>query len=408
MWQDLWPWLLGAVVVSLGGVALWMALRRPPQRPASAEAHADALMHWLEGRLEEARDVLREYVQRQPDAVEPYLHLGILYRLTGDPGRAAALHRGLAVRPGLSQERRVTVGLELAADLIDLNRWQEADEVLAQLAGLARHQVRWYLLRFAAAAGRDHLGDAVQSLREGEKRLAEPDAGRLRALRAAWLTDRALTLVRADRDHEAREALAQARGLAEADGRSHLVKALLAAHAEDRDGVVRSIEKGLAAHPAEMAPALPLIEGLLADAGHFLRVVPILEEACRRDDAPPSLWIALARLYDKLDRRDDALRLLAGKRGDPRLTPDNAAPYLRLLTAGHADQPFTRVWNLLTDPQRDRCFVCDRCGREEPNIRWYCPDCRSHDSFSVRTECRQDFPGDLVPSAPVLTEPPRY
>jgi len=408
MWQDLWPWLLGALVLIGGAMALWVALRRPSERPASNEGHADALMHWLDGRLEEARDVLRDHVQRFPDADEAYLHLGILYRLTGDPGRAAALHRSLAVRPGLSQERRVAVGLELAADLIDLSRWQEAGEVLAQLATLARHQARWYRLRFAAAVGRDHLADAVQSLREGEKRLGESDGAGLRALRAAWLTDRALMLVRGGRDREAREALSHVRGLDEAAGRGLLIRALLAAHDHDPDGVVRSIEKGLASYPLEMAPALPLIEGLLAEAGHFLRVVPILEEACRRDDSPPSLWIALARLYEKLDRRDDALRLLSSKRGDPRLTPDNAAPYLRLLTAGHADAPFTRVWNLLTDPLRDRCFVCEGCGRVEPEIRWFCPDCGRHDSFVTRAECPAAVSAERSPSAPVLTEPPRY
>lgn len=408
MWQDLWPWLLGAVLLSGAAVALWVALRRPSERPASREGHADALMHWLDGRLEDARDVLRAHVQRFPDADEAYLHLGILYRLTGDPGRATALHRSLAVRPGLSQERRVAVGLELAADLIDLARWQEAGEVLAQLATHARHQARWYRLRFAAAVGRDHLADAVQSLREGEKRLGEADAGRLRALRAAWLTDRALMLVRDGRDREAREAVSHARGLEEATGRVYLIRALLAAHAGDPDGVVRSIEKGLASHPLDMAPALPSIEGLLAEAGHFLRVVPILEEACRRDDSPPSLWIALARLYEKLDRRDDSLRLLAGKRGDPRLTPDNAAPYLRLLTAGHADAPFTRVWNLLTDPLRDRCFVCEGCGRVESDIRWFCPDCGRADGFVPRAERPATARGEPSPGIPVLTEPPRY
>lgn len=408
MWQDLWPWLLGALVLVLGALALRIALRRSPERPASHEAHADALMHWLDGRLEEARDVLRDHVQQHPDADEPYLHLGILYRLTGDPGRAAALHRSLAVRPGLSQERRVAVGLELAADLIDLRRWQEAGEVLDQLATLARHQARWYRLRFAAAVGRDHLADAVQSLREGEKRLGESDGARLRALRAAWLTDRALMLVREGNDRQARETLNHTRGLAEAAGRSYLIRALLAAHDDDPDGVVRSIETGLSSHPLEMAPALPLIEGLLAEAGHFLRVVPILEEACRRDDSPPSLWIALARLYEKLDRRDDALRLLGGKRGDPRLTPDNAAPYLRLLTAGHPEAPFTRVWNLLTDPLRDRCFVCEGCGRVEPDIRWFCPDCGRDDGFVPRAACRTVRVGERTPGTPVLTEPPRY
>ncbi|MEZ4389437.1 MAG: hypothetical protein R3D98_17990, partial [Candidatus Krumholzibacteriia bacterium] len=260
MWHDLWPWLLGALVVFVGSLALWIALRRPARPAPSAEAHAEAIEHWLGGRLETARDLLRDHVQRQPEAVEPYLHLGTLYRLTGDPGRAAALHRSLAVRPGLSQERRVTVGLELATDLVALSRWGDAGEVLDQLAELARRNPRWYRLRFDAAVGRDDPLGAVQSLRDGEKRLADAAAAEMRALRAAWLADRALLLVRSGDTAAARATLNLAKGLDEAEGRLHLVRALIAAHDQDPDQVVRSVEKGLASYPADMAPALPVIE----------------------------------------------------------------------------------------------------------------------------------------------------
>jgi len=407
MWQDLWPWLLGAVVVFLGGLALWLALRRPATSgQAGRDESLDAIQLWLDGRLEEARDLLREVVRSKPADVEPYLHLGTLCRLTGDPGRAAALHRSLAVRPGLSQARRVTVGLELAADLVDLERWQDAGEVLDQLAGLARRSRRWHRLRFDAAVGLGDHAAALKALRHGEKHLDKNDAADMRSLRAAWVTDRAVMLARSGDTEGARSALSGAKGLAEAAGRIHLVRALIAAHEHDGEKAVRSIERGLVDHPADMAPALRTIEGVLADAGHFLRVVPILEEACRREDAPPQLWMALARLYEKLDRREDAIRLLAGKRGDPRLTPDSAAPYLRLLTAGAPEAGFTRVWNLLGDPVQERRFVCPGCGRREQEIRWFCPDCGRHDDFERR--CGRDLEPEAVVMPATLDEPPRY
>jgi lipopolysaccharide biosynthesis regulator YciM len=406
VWQELWPWLIGALVVILGGLALWQVVRRPRPRHASPDdLHATALRHWLDGRLEAARDHLRDLVRQRPAAAEAYLQLGTLYRLTGDPGRAAAIHRSLAVRPQLPQGRRVAVGLELAADLVDLERWSEAAEVLGQLADAARDEVRWYRLRFAAAEGLDDVETALRVLRAGEKATRDEDAAALRALRAAWLTDRALQLARAGDAGGARKILASTRGLAEAAGRTHLVEALVAMAEKDPDRAVRAVEGGLAAHPAEMAPALLTLEGVLADAGRFLRVVPILEDACRREDAPPAIWMALARLYEKLDRREDAIRLLAGKRGDPRLTPDAAAPYLRLLTAEVPDAGFTRVWNLLGDPHRHEEFRCGGCGRREPDLRWFCPRCRRPDSF---------IPAPVEDSRPEhessrqLSEPPRY
>ena len=46
--------------------------------------------------------------------------------------------------------------------------------------------------------------------------------------------------------------------------------------------------------------------GALLETGRFTLVVPILEEACRDDAAPPALWMALARLYEKLTPEQQA------------------------------------------------------------------------------------------------------
>ena len=405
MWIDLWPWLLGALVLFLASAALWLALRRP-RAQVSSDLRSLAIERWLAGDLTGARDLLREVVQRHPQDSEPYLHLGTLMRETGDPRRAAALHRSLAVRADLSPARRVTVGLELASDLVELKRWSEADEVLSQLGTVAADQLRWFLLRFAAAIGRNDPDAALTALREGEKRLRGADAASLQDLRAAWLTDRALAHVRAGETDRARDVLGKCRGLAPAAGRTLLVRAMLAAADHDADGAVAAVADGLANHPAEMAPALHLLEGVLLETGRFTRVVPILETACGDESAPPSLWMALARLYEKLDRRADALRLLSSKRGDPRLTPDAAAPYLGLLTSEHPDAAFTRVWNTLGVPGLQHGLQCAVCGRRESEIRWFCPDCLSPDSFVPGPTSNRT---DLVRSpAESRSTPPRY
>ena len=113
--------------------------------------------------------------------------------------------------------------------------------------------------------------------------------------------------------------------------------------------------------------------------------------------------MALARLYEKLGRRDDAIRLLASKRGDPRLTPDAAAPYLRLLTSEAPDSAFTRVWNLLGDPQRTVGFRCRHCGHRESDLRWFCEQCLSPDGFEP-----VEPPPLESAEHPRLSEPPRY
>lgn len=403
MAQELWPWLIGAVVLALGAVALRLALRRSGSRPA-ADLYEHAIERWLEGDLTGARDALRDVVRRDPDRVQPYLQLGVLLRLTGDAARAAVMHRNLAVRADLPDGRKLVVGLELATDLITLRRPQEADEVLAQIAELGRDEPRWYRLRFAVALAQGEPERADQALHEAQKRLGGDARRAVEQLRAAWLTDSALQQYRAGNHRQAARRLGAAEKLAPAEGRVLLMRAMMAA-AHDPRRAVDAVANGLARHPAEMAPALHLFEGVLLEAGRFTHVIPILESACQDPDAPPGLWMALARLYEKLGRRRDALRLLGSKRGDPRLTPNAAAPYLRLLTAEHPEAAFTQVWNTLTLPAASIAQRCSVCGRREDDLRWFCPDCLSADSFvpagAVNTATAA--PADHEP-----LEPPRY
>ena len=50
MAHDLWPWLIGVVVIVLGGAALSLALRRTGRQPA-ADLHERAIECWLAGDL---------------------------------------------------------------------------------------------------------------------------------------------------------------------------------------------------------------------------------------------------------------------------------------------------------------------------------------------------------------------
>lgn len=401
----LWPWFLGGILVLAAAGALWLALRRPHAERTS-DLRLKAFDLWLAGDVVGARDALRQYVTHHPDDTESYFQLATLMRLTGEPGRAAALHQSLAVRQDLPPWRRVASALGLAEGFIDLGRYADADAALVEVGDLAVHDERWYRLRFAAALGRLDDDAANEILRRGEKRVAGEPATQLAKLRAAWLTDRAMELTRAGDLERARQLLGKARGLEPAAGRVLLVKAMLAAAAGDPDATVKAVAEGVAAHPEEMAPAVRLLKGALLETGRFMRVIPILEQACRRDEAPAELWAALARIYEKLGRRDDAMRLLASKRGDPRLTPNAAAPFLRLLTAQAPDAAFSQVWNLLSDPMRDHGYRCSQCQHREDRLRWFCTACRAPDSFVPATGPVAAAPVPALEPSPV--EPPRF
>ncbi len=399
-------WFVGLAVLLLAGFALWRILRRPPAA-AGEDLYSRALERWLAGDLTGARDLLRELVDREPDRVDPYLQLGILLRSTGDARRAAVMHRSLAVRPGLPTHKRVTIGLELVEDLVALGQWSEARTVLDDLALHAVASPRYHYANFAVAHGLGDHAAAAEALRVGEKRVPATERERFRRSRAAYLVDRGLMLARGNQLDQARHWLSQARDLPEARGRSLLVRAVVAARAQAPEDAVAAATEGLRDYPSEMAPVLPILQEALLETGQFAKAIPILETACQTESSPPALWVALALLYEKTGRRNDAIGVLETKQGDPRLTPDAAAPYLRQLASVTPEAPFNRLWRVLTMPPQARGWACRTCGRQERELRWFCPDCRSFDSFGPRALPATKAPERRSSDVPQLREPPR-
>jgi len=159
---DLVVWILGIFAVAAAGGTIWYLFREQPQSSNTNELYQHALEKWLDGELAEATTLLTQVVQTNPTAMEPFLQLGNLLRLQGDPARAAVLHRGLTVRQNLSKGEKVLIGLALAEDLIDLEEWGDAGAVLDSLVRHASQQTRYWRARFRQFHGQDKRPDAAR------------------------------------------------------------------------------------------------------------------------------------------------------------------------------------------------------------------------------------------------------
>ena len=362
--------------------AVVLLLRRRFGRGAVEDAYTRGLELWLAGDTAGALTALREAVDREPNAVDPYLQLGNLLRATGDPARAASLHRGLMARPRLTPQKRISLTLALTEDLLDLRRFDEAAE---QLDALLRHNLsapRFWRARFRQFQGQGHEDAAARALREGARRVPADLATEFDAHYELYQLDRAVRAARAGHHTDARRIA----GKIDASGpRSHLalyVRALSHLGEESHERAAELATEGLLQAPADAVLFLPVLHKALLAAGHFERTIPILESACQQADATPDLWVALALLLEKVGDRVRAIALLEGKRGDVRFTPAAAAPYLRLLVNDLPDSDFTRVWAALHMPEDRGGWTCGACGHEPEGIRWHCPACGRFGTFA--------------------------
>lgn len=386
--SDFLTWLVVGSAAVAAAVVLWRIWVRP--RPeASADDYQHALQLWIEGERDEAAAILKRVVQKQPDSFEPFLFLGNLLRDLGEPGRAVVLHRGLTMRGELTPAQKIASGLALAEDLLALRQFTEAGQVLDTLQRHSLGDKRYWRARFAQHQGAKELPDAARTLKQAPRHVPERDAAWFREAYASFQLDRAVGHALAGETGEARARLRDVESMPESGTRAALVRAILAARADDAAVALTEATENLLDHPEELDIFLPLLQDALLRGGQFTRTIPLLETACLSGNAPGSFAINLAILYEKLDQRDKAMRVLTIKSGQGDLTPDLAAPYLRMLVREDPDTAFARVWKFLQMPKPPVDWVCGACGRVDERVRWFCPDCasfRSHRRAPRRRE----------------------
>jgi lipopolysaccharide biosynthesis regulator YciM len=364
------------VLVVLAVVLLY---RRRSRSRLEEDSYTRGLELWLAGDRQGAAEAFRLAVKQDPTAVDPYLQLGNLLRLGGDPARAAALHRGLTARPGLSPQKRISIALALTEDLLDLKRWREAEEILDELR---RHDLptpRYWRARFRQRLGAGDPEGALKALKGAQKRVAGEDKAVFRREHELFQLDLALTAVeKGDCTHARRMAHALPDDSPFGDRAAYvIVAAYLADGNYDRAAEVAS--EALLAHPAAVSLLLPGLRKALLEGGQFARFIPILESACEDDAAAPELWLALALMHEKVGDRERAMQLLTGHAGEKQFTPHAVAPYLRILVKDLPESDFTRLWRTLTQPDVATDCHCRACGAEYASQRWFCSTCRSFD-----------------------------
>lgn len=377
--------VLGAFVVGAGISALLslatdvgraLSDRRTARRAASLEPveqlYHEGVAALLRGEPERAGDLFREVLRREPSHREALIHLGDLAHRAGRYGEALGHHqKAVELRedvPGL---------LTLVEDLRLLGRPAEALATLQRALDRERSPALLGALR-DLAVGERRWEMALRAQLERVRLTRDPEA---RRAETEWLAALHYETGKARMaEGETTEAVRALREALKVD-RAFVPAVLALAEAYARLGdpreAVRTLERGIEAHPA--LPLLQRLEAHYREAGRPSRMIKLYQDALARRPGDVALGFHLARVYFELGMLDEAadqfqkvevqvptlaavhgyLALIAAQRGEPAAMLAEArralgeAGALALPFRCHACQAVEAEW-------ADRCPDCGR------------------------------------------------
>jgi lipopolysaccharide biosynthesis regulator YciM len=378
-------WLLVFSVSAVIATIFWYFAIHRQRTTVQEDSYTRGLEQWLNGDINEAILSMREAIDNDPSSIDPYLQLANLLRESGDARRAAVLHRGLTVRPGVNTQKQFSISLALAQDLLELGKWQEAKELLGTLQRHNPNTPIFWESRFRQWAGMEEHDEAAKTLKSAIKKVPAGHRETFSDWYELYQLDRAQIANSEDQSSLARKLVKSIEKVSSNYPYRLVIESQAALVDQDFESCATISTEGLLNNPTHVDLFFPLLEKALLSSGRYERTIPILESACHHDSAPASLIVALAILYDKVGDRERAVRLLSNKSGDPQFTPVAVAPFLKLLVNDLPPSDFTCVWESIYLSPDNLNWQCAECGRFFNSKRWYCSSCNNFDTVEKST-----------------------
>ncbi len=370
------------ITVVLLLILLFVSLlfRSRKKRP-SPSPYTEALNYLIDGNVTQAAQKLREAAQKDSSNVDAFLRLGNIYRDTGKVQRAIKIHTELTLRSELTPTMRMEVYRELALDYTAAGNIVRALEYIDTLLQHNKRD-RWALQQKQSLL--EQRGD-FRGAFDQEKRIQNLD-GVTNFLKLALIkSQEGIELFHQGKGRDARlrfrEAIKIQAGCAPAYlywGESYLK--------EDRvQDSVNIWAKFVKANPAEAYLAFQSMESVLFDLGRFGEMEAHYRKILDQRPGDVNALVALAKFLHKKGESQSALEVL--KDGLDR-NPDSLWIRRNMILIYTHMKDTENVLALAHDilervMTEEYHFKCQECGYTTTEPTWFCPKCRSWDSYDL-------------------------
>ena len=367
--------ILAAAVALLVLILLFQRKRR---RRTHRNSYIEALHALIEGRKDDALQLLTRAVKNGEGDIDAYLQLGNLLREKNQAEKALQIHRGLTVRRNMNYTEEKAIQLAIAEDLATLGKIDRSIQVLESLSQKRKDPDVLLTLHGLYHRNGDY-DKAFTMLKDLSRIEREITPGH----RAGYLASVAYVMRHDGRKNEAEKLLERARKEDKDSTSALYLSGQLAMEEEDLEMAAEMWERLLRVDIRYFDDILPLLEKVLYESGKFHMLERMLGGLLHTYPREPTLLAALATFYEKKGEQNQAITVLEDERAtilhDADTTIKLASLYLR---ADRIEEARRLLEEVDLHPTSSLPYYCKDCGNRSDAPLSYCNRCSGFYTFT--------------------------
>lgn len=373
--------IIGSAILIIAVLAAVYATR-PPFKRGNKTPYIEALHLVLEGKKDEALDLLKKTVRKDTDNIMAYIILGAILREKGFPLRGVKIHRNLLVRGDLNDTEIESILHHLVMDYQKADMIDKAIEMAERLVQRSKRNVKnqQLLLSLYEANGNwDKAFTYRQSINKGLKK-TEP------SIMALYKVQSGLSYVEQKAEREGRVRFREGLRLDKQCPSAYLYWGD-SYRRENRDEEAVNVWKNfIEANPDQGYLAFDRLKEVLFDLGRYGEIEAIFHQILNKNPKHAQTKLQLAEFLNKQGRHEEAIETC---REAVEMNPDFLKGHLLLARLLREQDNATLAMDAALDGlaksiERTPSYTCALCAFTSEEMIWHCPQCGGWNSYSEK------------------------
>jgi lipopolysaccharide biosynthesis regulator YciM len=377
--------LVSILIILIGiAFAIWVFTslqRRSQKRFPVPSPYTEALSYLVDGHLNQAAQKFREAAQMDTTNVDAFIRLANIYRDTGKLQRAIKIHTELTFRANISSSQRSEVYKMLALDFVAAGNVIRALEYVDTLLNQNKKDL-WGLefkRKLLEQRGDFHVAfeqeKMIQTLNDA------PNPKRL----ALMKTQEGIELFHQGKGREARLRFREAVKILPGCAPAYLTWGDSYLKEERAQEAVTIWARFMKSNSTQSYLAFRRMESVLFDLGRFGEMEGHYRKVLASRPGDVHAIVGLAKFFFRMGEKTMALDALkSGLEMNPSSLWIRRNMIHMYSEMKAMDQVLDLAHDLLERVMTDEDhFKCGTCGRTTTEATWFCPECRSWDSYDL-------------------------